>query len=276
MEIILVWSKLIKLANQIIELSEIGVAVQSGKDLGYRLKADHSPVTTADLNIEAGIKQILGAFEPGTPILAEESHGELNVDLKAAIQTGLFSVDPVDGTKPFSAGLPDWSTSVAHFKGGRPDWAIVSQPGYARCIVAQRGEGIRVWKKLSGPWSEFVRPAYPQRMIGLDLPKSLADSPQYWTMAHRLIAEYGFPRNEPSVFSGVELALGHTFAWFTASIAKHWDPAAGSLFVEEIGGVAECLDGSPIPWDRIDMPPLLFAESAEKMAEVRNVMGVSV
>lgn len=268
------WTQLIRLAGKIIEISEIGLRIQRGKgNFGYERKADNSPVTIADLRIESGIKKVLHTIDSNTPILAEESSGEITFDLGEAAQTGLFSVDPCDGTRLFSAGLPGWSTSVVRFEGGKAKFAIVAQPGFGRCVVALQGRGIRIQGKPRGPWRVFSRPAYPQAMMGLDLPRRLADDKVHWEMAHRLIREYGFPRNVPSVASGVELLLGNTFAWFTASIAKHWDPAAGSLFVEEIGGVARCLDGSPVPWDQIEMPALLFAESQKKWDEVRKVMG---
>ncbi|MBI2610921.1 hypothetical protein HYW60_03225 [Candidatus Kaiserbacteria bacterium] len=225
-------------------------------------------MTLADTEIEAALVDALKGFDKRIPILSEEEGGTPDIDLGSAIQTGLFSIDPLDGTTLFAAGLPDWSTSVCYFEGGGPRFAIVSQPGFGRCFVAERGEGIMMQQRETC-WLSFQRTRSHAPMIGLDLPRSMARSRRYWPMARKLIIEFGYPRNEPSVFSGVELMLGLTWMWFTASIAKHWDPAAGSLFIEECGGVAECLNGSSIPWHKLEMPPLLFAESADAAARVR-------
>lgn len=265
----------LRIAHEVWQISQIGALIQKGT-YAVETKSDGSAVTIADITMEKRIVDLLMEHFPHIPILTEEGSGTPNLDMTAAIapgMSGFWSVDPLDGTALFSAGLPDWSVSVVHIQGGRPQFAVVAQPRFGRCFAAERGEGVYMLGSNELEWNRFVREPAPRQMIGLDLATSFAHSDKWW-MAGALIRAFRYPRNEPSVFSGVELLLGHTWMWMTTSVAKNWDPAAGALFIEEMGGVAECLDGQPIPWDKIEMPALLFTESKEKAESVRRVLGM--
>lgn len=265
----------LRIAHEVWRISQVGALIQKGA-YAVETKRDGSAVTIADTIMEKRIVAMLMELCPDIPILAEEGNGTPNLDMTAAIapgMPGLWTVDPLDGTALFSAGLPDWSTSVALIKDGHPQFAVVAQPRFGRCFISERGEGVYMLSSNELEWKRFVRERAPRQMIGLDLATSFAHSDKWW-MAGALIKAFRYPRNEPSVFSGVELLLGHTWMWMTTSVAKNWDPAAGALFIEEVGGVAECLDGQPIPWDKIEMPALLFAESKEKAESVRRVLGI--
>jgi histidinol-phosphatase len=76
--------------------------------LAVEQKSDHSPVTAFDREAEQHIRQILRS-DPGIqwPVLGEEFGGD------TAGSPYRWVVDPIDGTLPFSRGLPYFGTLVA-------------------------------------------------------------------------------------------------------------------------------------------------------------------
>jgi histidinol-phosphatase len=75
-------------------------------ELAVEWKEDHSPVTRADREAEASLREaLLGAF-PHDGFLGEE-HGE-----QAGTSGFRWIIDPIDGTRNFVRGIPIWATLV--------------------------------------------------------------------------------------------------------------------------------------------------------------------
>lgn len=86
------------------------------------VKADSSPVTIADREVETAIRTILEAERPDDGILGEE-HGSR--DLNAEY---VWVIDPIDGTKSFITGRPLFTTLIALLHRGVPVMGIIDQP----------------------------------------------------------------------------------------------------------------------------------------------------
>lgn len=84
-------------------------------------KTDESPVTIADRESEAVMRDLIGRNWPGHGILGEE-HGSTALDAE-----WVWSLDPVDGTKAFISGKPQFGTLIALCHAGRPVLGIVDQ-----------------------------------------------------------------------------------------------------------------------------------------------------
>lgn len=89
--------------------------------VGYELKADASPVTVADKEIEMELVQQIRALYPEHGIFGEES-GRVNAD--APLQ---WVIDPIDGTKAFIAGKPTFTTLIALCQNNEPTLGLISQ-----------------------------------------------------------------------------------------------------------------------------------------------------
>ncbi len=85
-------------------------------------KADDSPVTIADREIETAIRQLIDHHHPDHPVLGEEHGGE------AVTEGPLWVIDPIDGTKSFVAGIPLYGTLIAHVLDGRPVVGAIDMP----------------------------------------------------------------------------------------------------------------------------------------------------
>ena len=91
--------------------------------VAHRIKEHGDPVTEADTAIDAVLERLLP--RPGEGWLSEEtadSRDRLN-------RERVWIVDPLDGTKEFVAGIPEWSVSVGLVEGGRPVAGGVLIPG---------------------------------------------------------------------------------------------------------------------------------------------------
>ena len=86
------------------------------------LKADHSPVTQADRAAEAAMRRLLDAEAPGDGVLGEE-YGE-----KPGITGRRWVLDPIDGTRSFTAGRAIFGTLIALVEDGWPVLGVIDQP----------------------------------------------------------------------------------------------------------------------------------------------------
>jgi histidinol phosphatase-like enzyme (inositol monophosphatase family) len=86
------------------------------------VKSDATPVTVADRAAEAAMRGLLAAERPQDGV-----HGE-EFDDVAGAGGRLWVLDPIDGTKAFTAGKPTFTTLIALFEDGAPVLGVVDQP----------------------------------------------------------------------------------------------------------------------------------------------------
>jgi len=96
--------------------SGLGVDDKSSPGVAY------DPVTLADREIERAMRDILAAQRPGDGILGEEYDA---VPSRSGIT---WVLDPIDGTRAFLCGLPNWGVLIAVNDGARPVYGIMDQP----------------------------------------------------------------------------------------------------------------------------------------------------
>jgi myo-inositol-1(or 4)-monophosphatase len=85
-------------------------------------KADQSPVTLADQNAEAAMRQVLQLRCPQDGIYGEE-HGRERLDAGR-----IWVLDPIDGTRSFITGSPLWGTLIGVLDGGRVCFGMIDMP----------------------------------------------------------------------------------------------------------------------------------------------------
>ena len=101
-------------------------------------KADDSPVTVADREAEAAMRELIAAAYPDHGILGEE-HGRDRIDAEF-----VWVLDPIDGTKSFITGRPLFGTLIALAHRGRPVLGMIDQSILRERWVGAAGEGS-VW-----------------------------------------------------------------------------------------------------------------------------------
>ena len=103
------------------------------RDLLVETKSDLSPVTDADRAAERTLRERIGLDRPGEGVLGEEEGDDGS--------SARWIVDPIDGTRNFSRGLPVWATLIALERDGEVVCGVVSAPALGRRWWAARGEG---------------------------------------------------------------------------------------------------------------------------------------
>jgi fructose-1,6-bisphosphatase/inositol monophosphatase family enzyme len=104
-----------------------------GKPMKVQRKADRSPVTIVDCKIEEFLRREITKAFPQEAIIGEE-FGSKTVEGKT-----FWTIDPIDGTRAFSRGLPSWGTLVGFVKDGKPVLGVCDFPSAnTRLCVGER------------------------------------------------------------------------------------------------------------------------------------------
>jgi histidinol-phosphatase len=122
----------LKLADAADELS---LARFRAADLRIETKPDLTPVTEADTAIERRLRELLAAECPADAIVGEEEGGS------AEGATRRWILDPIDGTKNYSRGIPVFATQIALEEEGEVVVGVISAPALARRWWAERSGG---------------------------------------------------------------------------------------------------------------------------------------
>jgi histidinol-phosphatase len=188
----------------------IAMARFRAADLHVETKPDLTPVSEADRLVESTLRGRIARERPGEAVLGEEEGGE---------DTSGWILDPIDGTRNYTRGIPVWATLIAYAE----RIAVVSAPALGRRWWAERGSGAFAEGEpihVSG-----VRRLEDATILyGLERPPP-ARAYDAWHVrgfgdfwAHMLVAE------------------GSADAAFDASGLKIWDWAPMKILVEEAGG----------------------------------------
>jgi histidinol-phosphatase len=114
------------------------------------LKADGTQVTEADGAVERLLRKRLSRARPEDAFLGEELGRSGDSDR-------LWILDPIDGTRFFSRGDPNWRIHVALEVAGSTRLAVVTSPALRRCWWATRGGG-----SFESSWPREEQDAPPQ------------------------------------------------------------------------------------------------------------------
>lgn len=248
-------------ANIAVIVGESALAVSPTK---VRIKADGSLMCAVDILVELQLISALEARWPHLEILSEESHPSMP---KGEV---FASIDSLDGSATYLSGMREWSISAGILSAGKPIAGVVVQPMLRRAFSMSADTEVMSFDYEQRRWS-LARPTRQTRpAIGMDISHNSPE--RYWHEARHLIKTLGVrPVNLPAVHAGIEILCGCVSAWWSYT-AHHWDLAAIAVLLEKCGGIAECIDGSPIPWDRIKMPGILLAASREDADVVRRAL----
>lgn len=91
------------------------------------------PVTIADKNAEAAMRDLVRFTHPGDGFIGEEFDDDPGTTGRQWV------VDPIDGTRAYISGIPMWTTLIALMEDGRPTMGMISQPVLKERIVGTAG-----------------------------------------------------------------------------------------------------------------------------------------
>jgi myo-inositol-1(or 4)-monophosphatase len=194
-------------------------------------KADLSPVTEADHAADAELHDGLLRLVNCGWLSEETADSPARLDLER-----LWVVDPLDGTKEFIAGIPEYSVAVALVESGRPVLGVVHNPATRETFWAAAGAGayrgderiaVSEGRRLLASRSEMKRGEFAPFEDG-------------WDVVHTGSIEYKL---------GL-IAAGTAAVTLSRGPKWEWDVCAGSLIVTEAGGVATDVFGDTLTFNR--------------------------
>lgn len=217
----------------------IGLAKQAGvvmrRDFKFGMKkhwkGDDTPVTETDLKINRLVINQVKKHFPKHDVLGEEESSIINKG------EYLWVCDPVDGTVPFSHGMPTFAFSLALVRDGKPILGVIYDAIMDRMYVAEKGKGAF----LNGKRIKVNK-------LGLK------NSVVFWDMKTTSEACAQYPKvfwlNPYSVcYAGIMIANGYAVATYYDYSFAH-DIAALKVIVEEAGGKVTDRDGKEQRYDR--------------------------
>jgi histidinol phosphatase-like enzyme (inositol monophosphatase family) len=105
------------------------------RELAVEHKHDHTPVTEADRGAERLLRELLADAFPTDAVIGEEE------DDTAGTSGRTWVIDPIDGTKAFTHGVPLYSTLLAALDRHGPLLGVICLPALPETVWAGRGLG---------------------------------------------------------------------------------------------------------------------------------------
>ena len=214
-------------------------------------------VSDADRDAEALLKRLILSERPEDGVLAEETGAR-------SASSGLtWVLDPLDGTVNFLFGIPEWSVSVAVEDDQGSLVGVVLNPTRDELFYATRGSGAY----LNGsPISASRRNDLETALIGTGFSYvSEAREIQARRLLRILPRVRDIRRAGSAALDLASVACGRLDGVFEAPMER-WDKAAGSLLIEEAGGVVSELEGP------LDLSPGVIAAGARLHDPLRDLV----
>jgi len=199
-------------------------------------KAESSPVSEADIAVDRLLRQRLTFDDADFGWLSEES-----IDDPARLAARyVWIVDPIDGTRAYLAGLPDWTISAALVDNGRPVAACLYAPVTEELFAATVNQGATcngtAIAATGGTFLAEARVAGPKRF----LERLAAVAPPFTVM----------PRVHSLALRLARVAHGVFDVAFAGGDSHDWDLAAADLLVHEAGGALTLAGGGTLIYNR--------------------------
>jgi 3'(2'),5'-bisphosphate nucleotidase len=214
-----------------------------------RAKRDGSPVTAADEQAEATIRERLAAWAAPIPIVAEEATA---AGAPMVVAERFILVDPLDGTREFLAHNGEFTVNVALIERGQPIAGAVYAPALdrlwfagARAVVCAAPVGAdlpppQAWRALSVRAAPLALTALASRSHG--------DPATEAFLAGLPIADR---RSAGSSLKFCVIAEGEGDVYPRFGPTMEWDTAAGDAVLRAAGGATFSVEGGPLVYGKI-------------------------
>jgi myo-inositol-1(or 4)-monophosphatase len=206
---------------------------------GYKIgsKGRDNPVTQADLEADQALKEFLRTPFPDYGWLSEET-----VDSPARLKCSrVWIVDPLDGTKEFIKGIPEFVVAIALIVDGEPVLGVTYNPIQRQMVWGARGAGCHLNTRAVSVTSK-------RSLKGAKVLASRSETARgEWEPFKEIL------RVSPTGSVAYKLAMvavGKADATFTRSPKNEWDVASGAALIQIAGGTVTDIDGKPLRFNK--------------------------
>ena len=243
----------------------LGAAVESIASfipgaVAAEFKVGDDPITEADRTANRILRQALN--RDGEGWLSEESF-----DDSARLENErVWVVDPLDGTREFVAGIPEWCISVGYVENGKAVAGGICNPATRELFLGAVGQGIT----LNG------------KAVRASKRRGLSEAVVLASRSEVKRGEWDCFRQAPFVtrpmgsvaYKLALVAAGMADATWTLAPKSEWDIAAGVALVECAGGFARRIDNSLIRFNQESTRlPGLLACGPYLLEELTSLLG---
>jgi myo-inositol-1(or 4)-monophosphatase len=223
-------------------------------------KEGGDPLTEADLAVDDVLRSILP--QAGEGWLSEES-----VDDRSRLErTRVWIVDPIDGTKEYVAGVPEWCVSIGLIVGGAPVAGGIMNPATGERIIGAVGHGVSYQGDRPVAGAESLDDA----VVGAS--RSEIGRGEWESFEDR---SFEIVPMGSVAYKVALVAAGRLDATWTLCPKNEWDLAGGAALLAAAGGWGALKDGSLPSWNREDpLVPGFIATSAALRQEVASLLSV--
>lgn len=251
-------NQLHNLQDIVYQAGQIGLSY-FGKNVKNWHKTDDTPITEADLAVNDFLDQNLKTLMPEFGWLSEETTDNLARQDKQFI----WVVDPIDGTKAFIKGLPEWVVSVAVVENNRPILGLIYDPLAKLLYFAAQGQGAQVININNGQFSR-AKPIAPTSKNSVHEANILAYKYHFDRMAKR--SDYIWPDMQYDIVNSMAMrvalvASGKFDAMVSFTHKSEWDIAAADIIIHEAGGLISDGFGNPLSYNKTttELPHMVAA-----------------
>lgn len=209
-----------------------------GKEYRIEQKGKNNPVTVADLEANLKIQEVLLGRYPEDGWLSEESKD----DLKRLKAKRVWVIDPIDGTREFIEGVPQFTVSIGLAVDGRAVAGVVYNPAQEKLYKGGQGAGATLNGKPI-----YVTPRADVQGSALIVSRSEPKKRFQPFMDLCKVETVGSIAYRLALIGGAE---GDAMLTFRA--LHEWDVCGGVAVVEGAGGVVIDGRGEPIRFNRED------------------------
>jgi len=250
--------------NDVIAIAKhAGIAIKANylntEHVSISTKADHSPVTQADLLSHRLISYGLSELSEKLPVISEEGRGTPWEERQTYSRYWL--IDPLDGTQEFIHRTDDFAVNIALIDGDEAVLGVVYVPMFNAVYYAEKGKGAFKHVEGDDPFpikcSPFVkdgtlRVVASRRHEGKRLHSVLEQIPEH-TVIRR-----------GSTLKICVVAEGEADLYPRLGPTSEWDTAAAQIIIEEAGGHITDLEGQRLRYNQKDslINPFFVATSA--------------
>jgi myo-inositol-1(or 4)-monophosphatase len=227
------------LTNTIEITRAAGAAIMSFYRASFSVtdKSPDNPVTDADIAADRLLRERLMTLVPEAGWLSEET-----ADSPERIERDkVWVVDPLDGTKEFVLGIPEFSVAVALVEHGAPLLGVVFNPATGELFQAARGLGAR----YNGRRAE-VSDRINLAGAAVDASRSEIRKGEFEPFTDlvslKIVGSIAYKL--------ARVSAGQCDATWSRGPKHEWDICAGTFLITEAGGRVVDLNGDPITYNK--------------------------
>jgi len=230
--------------------AELSVALAAAREAGQAIrryyrnayevedKSPDNPITDADREADRILRERITAAFPQDGWLSEETRD----DPARLAKERVWIVDPLDGTKDFIGGIPEFALSIALWVEGEIALGVTHNPATGELFYALRGGGA--WQVADG--SKERRRLQVTSRGRLEGCRVLASRSEYGRGEFEgFLVPLEIVPTGSIAYKLALVAAGRADATWSQGPKSEWDIAAGVLLVTEAGGRVTDLEGAP-------------------------------